>query len=409
MNGNDVIVSLDIGTSQVRVIIGEWTGQTLNIVGVGTAPSRGVHKGKIVNIDQTVEAIRSAVNHAEQMVGITIEHVYCGISDATMQLQSNRGIVAVSREDREIGTEDVERAIQAARVISLPPERDIIGIVPKQFIVDGLDGIHDPRGMIGVRLEVEATVITGSKTTIHNLMRSVEKAELKIAKLIHTPLAAGQLALLKDEQNLGVVLVDIGAGATTISLFEQGELIATSTLEMGGDFITKDISIGFKTPEEYAEKIKLKFGCAIESEGSEEVTFSVLRIGSNVEKTFTQANLASVMEPRLIEMLEYIENEVQRMHPHDFAVGYVLTGGVAATSGIQQLAQEIWNKPVRIAVPEYIGVREPSYTTGVGLIAYASKQGHEMGNGSSKAKGRKHTNHRRKTWERVKTWMNEFI
>jgi cell division protein FtsA len=410
LNSSDMIVSLDIGTSQVRVIMGECTPQGVNIVGVGSAPSDGVHKGKIVHIDQTVGAIRAAINHAEQMVGFQIQEVYCGISDPTIQLQTNRGIVAVSREDREITHEDIDRAMQAARIIPLPPERDIIDTVPRQYIVDGLEGIHDPRGMIGVRLEVEATVVTGSKTTIHNLMRSVERADVKLAGLVLTPLAAGKLALLKDEQNLGVVLVDIGAGATTVSLFSQGDLCATTTLEIGGEYVTNDITIAMKTQVELAEKLKRKYGHAIESLASPDVTFQVYRIGTNSEKTYNQQDLASVIEPRMQEILEYVHHEVLRMLPADSAVGYVLTGGVVAMPGMQQLAQEVFQKPVRIAVPDFVGVREPGYTSGVGLLHYVYAQRNTPGNAQHKSvRVRKTASIGTNVWKKMKTWVNEFI
>ena len=200
MSNNDIIVSLDIGTSKVRAIIGEVVNGTINIIGVGSAESEGIRKGAIVDIDQTVHSIRSAIDHAERMVGIQISEVYVGISGNHISLQSSHGVVAVSNEDREIGEEDIDRVIQAARVIALPPEREIVGVVPKQYLVDGQEGINDPRGMIGVRLEVEATIITGAKTGIHNLIRVVEKSELKVAGLILMSLASGNLALSKDEK-----------------------------------------------------------------------------------------------------------------------------------------------------------------------------------------------------------------
>ena len=235
MSNNDIIVSLDIGTSKVRAIIGEVTNGTFNIIGVGSANSEGIRKGAIVDIDQTVQSIKSAVDHAEQMVGIQISEVYVGISGNHIGLQSSHGVVAVQNEDREIGQEDIERVIKAAEVIALPPEREVIDVVAKQYIVDGLEGIQDPRGMIGVRLEVEATIITGAKTPIHNLLRCVEKSGLKVKDLVLMSLGAGGLALSKDEKSMGAVLVDIGAGSTTIAVYQEGSLTATSTVPIGGE------------------------------------------------------------------------------------------------------------------------------------------------------------------------------
>jgi len=412
LSGNDIIVSLDIGTSKVRAIIGEVTGGSINIVGVGSADSEGIRKGAIVDIDQTVQSIKSAVDHSERMVGVTISEVYVGIAGNHIQLQSSHGVVAVSNEDREIGGDDIDRVLQAAKVIALPPEREIIGIVPKQYIVDGLEGIHDPRGMIGVRLEVEAIVITGAKTAIHNLLRCVEKADLKVAGLILMPLAAGHLALSKDEKNLGTVLVDIGAGATTISIFENGTLSATSTLPIGGEYVTNDITIGLRTQVEIAEKIKLKYGCASIQDAAPDTTFKVTRIGSNVEKEFSQVDLASIIEPRMQEIFDLIKAEVRRMRPGELAGGYVLTGGAVSMPALLSVAQSVLETSVRIASPDFIGVREPAYTSGVGVISYVAKFLRTRSTVSVRSSaGRKAVTSANKPSlvERFKNWINEFI
>ncbi|MDE5138788.1 cell division protein FtsA [Paenibacillus larvae subsp. larvae] len=373
MSSSDIIVSLDIGTSKVRAIIGEVNNGTINIIGVGSADSEGIRKGAIVDIDQTVSSIRAAVDHAERMVGLQISEVYVGITGNHIALQTSHGVVAVSNEDREIGEEDIERVNQAARVIALPPEREIIGIVPKQYIVDGQEGIQDPRGMIGVRLEVEATIITGAKTGIHNLLRVVEKSGLKVSGLILMSLAAGQLALSKDEKQIGTVLVDVGAGTTTISVFDQGSLVATSTLPIGGDFITTDISIGLRTQMDIAEKIKLKFGCASIADSAPDQMFKVNRIGSNVDKEFSQVDLANIVEPRVQEIFQLIRGEVHRMGYSDLAGGYVLTGGTVNLPATLVIAQEELAATVRIVTPDYIGVRDPAYTSGVGIIQFVIK------------------------------------
>jgi len=412
LSGNDIIVSLDIGTSKVRAIIGEVTGGSINIVGVGSADSEGIRKGAIVDIDQTVQSIKSAVDHSERMVGVSISEVFVGIAGNHIQLQSSHGVVAVSNEDREIGGEDIDRVLQAAKVIALPPEREIIGIVPKQYIVDGLEGIQDPRGMIGVRLEVEAIVITGAKTAIHNLIRCVEKAELKVAGLILMPMAAGHLALSKDEKNLGSVLVDIGAGATTISIFENGTIVATSTLPIGGDYVSNDITIGLRTQLDIAEKIKLKYGCASVVDADPAATFKVTRIGSNVEKEFSQADLASIIEPRMQEIFELIKVEVKRMKPSgELAGGYVLTGGAVSMPGVLAVAQSVLDTSVRISSPDFIGVREPAFASGVGLIAYVAKYLRSRSTVSVKSSnGRKTATANKPSFiERLKNLFSEFI
>lgn len=374
MSSNDIIVSLDIGTSKVRAIIGEVVNGAINIIGVGSADSEGIRKGAIVDIDQTVQSIRNAIDHAERMVGIQITEVYVGISGSHISLQTSHGVVAVSNEDREIGDEDIERVIQAAKVIPLAPEREIIGVVPNQYLVDGLDEIHDPRSMIGVRLEVQATIITGAKTAIHNLLRVVEKSGVKVSGLILMSLAAGHLSLSRDEKAVGTVLVDIGAGQTTIAIFEQNNLVATSTLPIGGEYITNDISIGLRTQADIAEKIKLKFGCAvIEDAKFADQVFKVNRIGSNVDKEFSQIDLANIVEPRVQEIFHLIGLEVQRLGYMELPGGYVLTGGTLSMPGMLAIAQSELATSVRIAVPDFIGVRDPSYTSGVGIIQYACK------------------------------------
>lgn len=412
MSGNDIIVSLDIGTSKVRAIIGEMSNGSMNIVGVGSADSEGIRKGAIVDIDKTVNSIRAAIDHAERMVGIQISEVYVGISGNHIGLQSSHGVVAVSNDDREIGHEDIERVLQAAKVVALPPEREIIGIVPKQYLVDGLEGIHDPRGMIGVRLEVEATIITGAKTAIHNLIRCIERADLRLSGLLLMSLASGQLALSKDEKMLGTCLVDIGAGATTIAVFDQGNLAAISTLPIGGEFVTNDISIGLRTQTEAAEKIKLKFGCALAEDAGADQVFKVTRIGSNSEKEYTQVDLANIIEPRINEIFSLIRQEVKRLGYSEIPGGYVLTGGTVSMPGIISVAQNELQSSVRIAVPDYIGVRDPSYTSGVGIVQYAAKHMRGRAGGYSKKTGNKKVSSEkgnRSLFEKIKNWLSEFI
>jgi cell division protein FtsA len=373
MNSNEIFVSLDIGTSSVKVIIGEMMNESLNIIGVGNVKSEGLKKGSIVDIDETVQSIKRAIEQAERMVGLDIRRVVVGVSGNHIQLQNCHGVVAVSSENREISNEDVARVIEAAQVVSIPPEREIIDVIPKQFIVDGLDGINDPRGMLGVRLEMEGTIITASKTILHNLLRCVERAGLEITDICLQPLAAGSLALSKDEKNLGVALVDIGGGSTTIAVFEQGFLQATTVLPVGGDHITKDLSIGLRTSTEDAEKIKIKYGHAFYDHASDEEVFSVPIIGSDQHQQFSQLEVADIIEARLEEIFQMVQHEIRKLGYRDLPGGYVLTGGVANMPGILELAQVVFANSVRIALPDYIGVRDPQYTTGVGLIKFAYK------------------------------------
>ncbi|AGK52992.1 MAG: cell division protein FtsA [Bacillus sp. (in: firmicutes)] len=382
MNSNEIYVSLDIGTSSVKVIIGEMVNDSLNIIGVGNVKSEGLRKGSIVDIDDTVRSIKRAIEQAERMIGMDIRQVIVGVTGNHVSLQPCHGVVAVSSENREISDEDVARVIDAAQVVSIPPEKEIIDVIPKQFIVDGLDEITDPRGMIGVRLEMEGTIITGSKTILHNTLRCVERAGLDILDITLQPLAAGSFALSKDEKSLGVALVDIGGGSTTIAVFENGYLQATSVLPVGGDHVTKDISVGLRTSTEDAEKIKIKYGHAFYDHASEEEVFSIPTIGSDQHQQFNQLELSDIIEARMEETYDLIQAELIRLGYSDLPGGIVLTGGVANMQGVLELAQIVFQNRVRMAIPDYIGVREPQYATSVGLIQFAYK--------NSKLKGRQH-------------------
>lgn len=425
MNNNDTFVSLDIGTSQVKVIIGEMVNESLNIIGVGTAESDGIKKGAIVDIEETVRSIQQAVEQAERMVGVKIESVIVGVGGNHVQLQPCHGVVAVSSDDREIRNDDVARVIEAAEVVSIPPEREIIDVIPKQFIVDGLDEINDPRGMIGVRLEMEGTIITGSKTILHNLLRCVERAGLIIADICLQPIAAGSIALSQDEKNLGIALVDIGAGCTSISVFEEGILQDTTVISVGGDHITNDISVGLRITTEEAERIKVKHGHAYIDLSSDEEVFKVTRIGSSEPEEFNQFEIAHIIEARVSEIIEMVQDEIKNMGYSNLPGGYVLTGGVVAMNGVLELSKQILQNNVRLAAPDYLGVREPQYTTGVGLIQFTyhnvKVQGREVAVAVSpevKPKARKkqtepnrqsHEDNSRKVTSKVKKWFGSFF
>lgn len=371
MENSEILVSLDIGTAKVKVIIGEVLNDSLNIIGVGSAKSNGMKKGAIVDIDQTVQSIRSAVEQAERMVGMQIDSVVVGINGNHIQLQPCHGVVAVQSEDREISDEDVTRVIDGAQVISIPPEREIIDVIPQQFIVDGLDGITDPRGMIGVRLEMEGTIITCSKTILHNILKCVERAQLQVADICLQPLAAGAIALSKDEKNLGATLIDVGGGCTTVSIYENDHLVSTSMIPLGGDNITKDLSIGLRTSTEEAEDIKVNHGHAFYDDAMEEEVFETTIIGSNAKHTYNQLQIADMIEARLEEIYAYAEQEIRKMGYRELPGGYVLTGGTMKMPGTLDLAQDLFQANVRIAIPDYIGVREPQFTAGVGILQFA--------------------------------------
>ncbi|MGM7635928.1 cell division protein FtsA [Bacillus sp. Hm123] len=379
MNSNEILVSLDIGTSAIKVIIGEMVNDSLNIIGVGSVKSKGIRKGSVVDIDETVHSIKKAIEQAERMVGMEIKQVIVGIAGNHAVLHPCNGVVAVSSENREITDEDIIRVMDASQVMSIPPDREIINVIPKQFIVDGLDEIMDPRGMIGVRLEMEGIIVTGSKTFLHNTLRCVERAGLEIMDIVFQPLAAGEIALSKDEQNLGTVLVDIGGGSTTVSTFNQGHLKGAVVFPIGGDHITKDLSIGLRTSTEDAEQVKRTYGHAFYELASEEEVFSVPIIGSDQHQQFNQLEISDIIEARLEEVFEMVIEELRHQGVHDVPGGFVLTGGTSAIPGILDLAQDVFQNRVRVAIPDYIGVREPQYTAAVGLIKYAYKNARLQG------------------------------
>ncbi|SEN63001.1 cell division protein FtsA [Amphibacillus marinus] len=373
MNNNEILVSLDIGTSKIKVIIGEVLSDSLNIIGVGTAKSNGLKKGAIVDIDQTVHSIRLAVEQAERMVDMKIDRVIVGVNGNHIQLQPCQGIVAVASENREIGDEDVKRVIDAAQVMSIPPEREIIDVIPKQFIVDGLDEINDPRGMIGVRLEMEGTIITCSRTMLHNILKCVERADLEVIDICLQPLASGSIALSDDEKELGVALIDVGGGCTTLSVFENAHLAATRVIPLGGDNISKDISIGLKTSSEEADAVKVKYGHAFYPDAREDEQFQVTAIGTDQQFTFNQVDLADIIEARLEEIFTYVARELRKMGYSDLPGGFVLTGGCLSMPGALELAQDLYHANVRVAIPDYIGVREPQFTSGIGILKFSHK------------------------------------
>ena len=374
MNHQDIYISLDIGSSSIKVLIGDITDNQLHVIGVGNVKSNGIRKGAIVDIDATVQSIRKAVDQAERMTGIKIEEVVLGIPANQTTLQPVKGVVAVNSDNREITDEDLERVIESAQVMSIPPERELVNLIPRQFIVDNLDEIKDPRGMIGIRLEMDATLITTSKTLVHNVLRCVERAGLHIREIYLQPLAAGNFALTEDEKNQGTAYIDLGGGSTTIAVFEEGLLTKTGVIPVGGEHITKDLSIVLKTPTEQAEIIKRQFGHAFYDDASDDEIFEVPASGSDSNDQYSQKYISEIIGVRLEELFELVLDELARLGVRDLPGGVVLTGGVAQLEGIAQLARQVMQTRVRIYTPDYIGVRESTYTTAVGLIKYANHE-----------------------------------
>lgn len=371
----DILVGMDIGTSNIRVIVGEIAVDgSINIIGVGTSPSEGIKKGMIIDLDQTVESIRRAASEAERMVGAKIEAANIGIVGSHVKLFNNRGVVAVARDDKEITGQDVERVLQAARVIALPQDKEIIDVIPREFIIDDYAGIRDPVGMLGVRLEVEAMVITGSMTALRNLMICVNRADYEVNSLILNSLANGEICLNRDEKELGVFLIDLGGGNTEIALFKEGALHDLAVKHVGGYHITKDLATILHTSFDLAERLKVEKGYALANLASPEPDFEIEGISGKDRRTISVAHLNGIIEPRVMEILNLCKTEMDRMNNNQMPPGgVVLTGGVSMMKGIAELAAEVFDCSVRIAQPAYLGVKSPIYSTAVGLIYYMSR------------------------------------
>lgn len=376
MAKRNIVAGIDIGSFKVCTIIGEIKKNSgINIIGIGTSPSTGVKKGAVVDIDSTVKAISNSVKKAEKMANVKIDSVFVNFSGGNVALIKNRGIVAVSREDKEVTMEDVERAIQTAKVVAIPSDREIIDVIPVEFIIDGNSGIKDPVGMVGVRLETVVNIVTGSTTIVHNLMRCVRKSGLEIEGMILGCLASAEVVLNDDEKELGVVMIDVGGGITNVSVFEEGNLCYISSIPVGGDYITNDIAVGLRIPLSKAEELKRNYGRLILSESDKSKDIEIKRIGEKIPSKITCYELNKIIEARVYEIIELVKQDLEKSgFISILPAGAVITGGgVYSFEGMTELASSLLDMPVRIAVPEYLGVNDPSYTVAIGLLEYAYK------------------------------------
>ncbi len=405
MTKKAIAVGMDIGTTHVRAVIGEFLASgAVNVIGVGTSPSRGLKRGVIVDLDETSSAVRAAVEEAERMAGLEFSSAFLGIVGSQVGIINNRGIVAVSGDNKEITEEDIERVMQAARVIALPPEREIIDVLPRQFIVDGFDGIKNPIGMMGVRLEVDAMLVWGASTSTRNALRCVNRAGLEVDGLVLNSLAAAEILLSPDEKELGVFLVDIGGGTAEVSVFQGGNLMCMSVIPVGGDYITHDLAVGLKTTLEQAEKLKINHGAAFLHQADREERIRVHNVTGKGDRMISQADLAAIMEPRILEMLQLVKEEIGKLgFPEPLPAGVVLTGGVSLTKGIVELAEDIFDCSVRTAQPGYMGVKSPIYSTAVGMIHYAQRSFMITQPKNSPVKAV------RGLWSRIRLWFQDFF
>ena len=378
MGREQLVVGLDIGTTKVCAIVGEMTENGIDIAGIGTHPSRGLRKGVVVNIESTVSSIKKAVEEAELMAGCEITSVYAGIAGGHIRGINSHGIVAI--KDREVKPADVDRVIDAAQAIAIPLDRELIHVIPQEFIVDEQDGVRDPVGMSGVRLESKVHIVTGAVTSAQNIIKCCNRAGLNVCDIVLEQLASAEATLSQDEKELGVALVDIGGGTTDIAIFSRGSLIHTGVLSLGGNHITNDVAVGLRTPAHEAERIKQKYGCALTSRVTQDETIEVPSVGGRNPRLLSRQILAEIIEPRLEEIFSLVRQEIVRAGCEDqIAAGVVITGGTSIIEGGAELAEQVFHLPVRCGYPQGIGglidvVRSPMYSTGVGLLQMGMKQ-----------------------------------
>ncbi len=399
-----MVVGLDIGTSKIVAIVGELSPEgQLEIIGIGSHASRGLKKGVVVNIDSTVQSIQRAVEEAELMAGCQIQSVYAGIAGSHIRSMSSHGIVAI--RDREVFQPDIDRVIDAAQAVAIPADQKILHILPQEFLIDSQEGIKEPLGMSGVRLEAKVHLVTCAVNAAQNIEKCIQQCGLAVDDIILEQLASSYAVLTEDEKDLGVCLVDIGGGTSDIAIFTEGAIKHTAVIPIAGDQVTNDIAMALRTPTQNAEEIKIKYGCALASLAGENETIKVPSVGERDDRDLSRQALAEVIEPRYEELFTLIQAELRRSGFEDLIpAGIVLTGGTSKMEGVVELAEEIFHMPVSIGKPKSVAglsdiVRNPIYATSVGLLQYG------LGNAPQS-----HGAHRSETqsgsvWQSVKSWL----
>ncbi len=392
ISGEQMIVGLDIGTSKVVAIIGVAgpNGQ-LEIVGTGMHPSSGIKKGVVVNIESTVHAIQRAIEEVELMAGCQIHSVYAGIAGSHIRSLNSHGIVAI--RDREVHQTDIDRVIDAARAVAIPADQEILHVLPQEFIIDNQEGVREPLGMSGVRLEAKVHLVTCAANAAQNIKKCIRRCGLEVDDIILEQLASSYAVLTEDEKQLGVCLVDIGGGTTDIAVFTEGAIRHTGVIPIAGDQVTNDIAMALRTPTAHAEELKIKYACALAQLAGPEETIKVPSVGDRAPRSLSRQALAEVVEPRYDELFTLVQSELRRSGLEDLlAAGIVLTGGTAKMEGVVDLAEEIFHMPVRLGMPQNIQgladiVNNPIYSTGVGLLLYGLQQQQENRNVPKKGAG----------------------
>lgn len=383
-----MIVGLDIGTSKVVALVGEIGADgELEIVGIGSHPSRGMKKGVVVNIESTVQSIQRAIEEAELMAGCQIHSVFAGIAGNHIRSMNSHGIVAI--RDGEVVQADIERVLDAAQAVAIPADQKVLHILPQEYVIDNQEGVREPRGMSGVRLEAKVHLVTCALNAVQNIEKCIRRCGLEVEDVILEQLASSYSVLTEDEKELGVCMVDVGGGTTDIAIFTEGAIRHTAVIPIAGDQVTNDIAMALRTPTQHAEEIKIRYACALAKLAGPEETIKVPSVGERPPRDLSRQALAEVVEPRYDELFTLIQAELRRSGFEDMIpAGIVLTGGTAKMEGAVELAEEIFHMPVRLGVPqEFKGlvdvVRNPIYSTGVGLLHYGMQQHAEGNHGSS--------------------------
>jgi cell division protein FtsA len=373
----ELIVGLDIGTTKICVVVGEVHGNRIDVIGIGVHPAVGLRKGVVVNIESTVSSIRKAIEEAEMMAGCEIDSVCVGIAGSHIKGFNSHGLIAIKQ--REIRPEDIERVVDAARAVPIPPDQEIIHVLPQEYIVDDQAEIQDPLGMTGVRLEADVHIVTGSVTSVHNIIKCCNKAGLEVSDVVLEPLASAEAVLTQEEKELGIALLDIGGGTSDLAVFGDGHIKHTFVLGLGGHNLTNDLSVGLRTPLKEAERLKEEYGCALSAMIDKDQTIEVPSVGGRRSRKLSRKVMGEILEPRIEEMLTMVNQELIDANFKDQVnAGVVLTGGTALLANIIDIGEQIFDLPVRIGYPQNVGgvsdmVNTPQCATGVGLVLYALK------------------------------------
>jgi cell division protein FtsA len=407
----NIIVGLDIGTSKVVALVGELKEtNAIEVIGIGSAPSRGLKHGVVVNIDLTVQSIQRAVEQAELMAGVDIHAVYTGIAGSHVRSLNSHGIVAI--KDKEVTSGDITRVMDAAQAVALPADQRIVHVIPQEYVIDNQDGIRDPIGMSGVRLEARVHIVTGAESAAQNIEKCVQRCGLVVEDMVLEQWASSFAVLTDDEKDLGVCLVDIGGGTTDIAVFSGGALRHTAVIPIAGDQVTNDIAVSMRTPTQNAEDIKIRYACAVSQLHHSEDTIEVPSVGDRPPRRLARQTLAEIVEPRYAELFGLIADELRRSgFEAAIAAGIVLTGGSARMEGAVDLAEEVFHVPVRLGIPQGVQglgdvVKNPMNATGVGLLLFARDKYLESG-GSRGLNGMKADIG--SIFEKIKEWLHSYF